>query len=311
MGFILFGRRGIRYDDEVSKDTIFCSKESGIRCTEFSDPFLSFQPGLLVYKNSQTDEVLSVLGTAQNPKFFTGKVHYSTPEIVGENYRCRFQEIGTQNYQDTPVTRAFSSSYLFPALAPQLLCAVPKWEYSETTFYFKVIRGDADDEILFSPVMSGKYQNFPHKRLSIWWSLSGPTSGNSRGGDTLLIIGFGFDSTKLYKALFRDASHEERSNLTIINLTHALVQTPWWRDSADVTQIDIERSDGSIVGWSSRDPNSNITYNYTVGTPDGHVCTGEQCAVGCNSSLCLGAALGPACLGYSCTLATWDPAPFN
>jgi len=230
LGFLLFGRQGIRFEDDMHPE-ISCPGGKGVRCTEFTDTFLNIQPGVLVNARSAQDgtypqDVLNVIGTARFPRFFTGGVYYSSTEIVGDKYRCRFEELGTARQQDTPITRAFSANYMFPVVAPEIVCAMPQWEYAETLFNLKVIAGDGNDEILYSPVMSGTYTDFPYKRLAIWWSLSGSTSGNSKGGNALYVDGLGFDSDAKYIVLFRNAFHEEQSNLTVINSSFAKVHTP-------------------------------------------------------------------------------------
>ena len=346
MGFLLFGKQGVRFEDD-EHPSITCPQGRGLDCTEFSDTFLKIQPAVLVHarvnlEGTRPQEVLNVLGTPRYPRFFTGSIHYTSAEIAGDRYRCRFEESGpncssSSCFQDTAMTRAFSSNARYPVLAPQIVCAVPRWDHAEATFNLKVIVGNGDDQILFAPRLSGAYTDLSIVRRSIWWAVSpasgsnfihfreyhdesydqliiASTTGNSKGGDYLQVQGFGFDSTAQYvmsfsKYTFENGQtrlHVEVSNVTVINGSYGAVLTPWWRNTYGVTELKLKRSDESVVNWATPVPSDLVTYNYTVGTPGAHECTGDQCAVGCTSSDCVGAAFGPACLGYSCTLSTWN-----
>jgi hypothetical protein len=290
LGFLIYGEEGISYaNDQVQG--VSCPRPGQV-CTEWSDGFLSIRPGVLAPTESYTTSSQPAL-LGKSPvltgNFFAGNIKYTTDEIVGSTYRCRFTDLATGRFTDSLPTRAFAKATNQLAVTMEVLCGVPQWPHTETQTDFTLM-DESNQPIRFSEPRAGVTARQQFGLMSHWQRLVGPTGGLALGGDQLDIYGFGFDNDTsaqtAYVCEFVDAGgFRARSDVTVTNRTHVTCLTPAWETSHAITNVDIMRVSGPYSGtklmWAPR----TQAMVWTVGTPDLFTCTGAQCNTGNPASI--------------------------
>ncbi|KAJ1493136.1 hypothetical protein T484DRAFT_1769284, partial [Baffinella frigidus] len=266
--FLVVGSGGVRFADEASGRVV-------------TDEFMILRAGVLVKTTipnggTHPNSFSSKLGSAEIPFYYDGNIYYRNHEVVGDTYRCRFNNTYDGSYAESKPTRAFSRNVSQLAGHNAVICEIPVWEFPEIGTELTLV---TDSSRVAHTNTSGSIFSMH----GYWTGMLGPTQGLGGGGTILTIVG---------KAL---SDVGGTMYACVLNYTHAICSTPEWKGSYGTTNLDIVRIAGNMQGttmafiptltWLSES-------SYTVGTAGSTECNGTECRDGTD--------VGPACLGYPC-----------
>ena len=199
-----------------------CPLGVGIKCSEFSDSFLTIEPAalLLGVETGDPNQPLifqETLGDAWRPLFFAGAVHYVNDEVTGDSYFCRFMALDGSYHEDSPPTRIFAQSSLHIPSAQNLTCVTPSWPHPEQLTLLSLVSNSSGEVAYFYDTTSGLRQNLTFDMKASIQAMLGATIGVSIGGGTITIRGYGFSQIPYsYQCKFSGSNHIEYSNAVVV-----------------------------------------------------------------------------------------------
>ena len=293
LGFAIFGEGGIQY---ASSQNVSCSKGVKEDCFQWSDPFATILPGLLVFGTSNASELAAPFtfgqawGSTASPRLFSGNVHYMNDEVVGDSYKCRVWVPSSSDWHDSLPTRAFSESFLHIPTSREMQCLFQDWPHPEGRLNVTVV-GDSQGPMLPAD-RPGSSVVFVKAFVT---AMSGPASSTTAGEGRFDIAGVGLDSQNHFCEFASSQGDTVTSQLVVTSVGNSTTAycdvAPWThglpRSGKEETLVKVIRADGTAIDWVS----GAYGIDFTVGSEGGTSCTGPTCQGDSGSS----------CLGYDCS----------